>query len=244
MIASGRFEFKYAVSEELAARALEWARPFLQPDRGIHGRQQVTSLYLDSPALSFFRWHCEGASDRFKLRIRCYGDWPGDHVFAEIKRKKSDVVHKQRARVPAGALRGVLGGARCESFGEGGPEALRDFLRKRESFRAAPKIFLRYERDSLREKQASGEVAVTVDRNIRCQAADGFHPLDRDWQAVTLPAPSGFASAILELKYSVKPPSWMARLIEYLEPRRVSFSKYRAAVEQHLLSEPAGLIGS
>ena len=69
-----RVEFKYSVPEGMAMWALQWSGVFLDRDRGLMGPQLITSLYLDTPTLTFFRWHREQRPDRFKLRIRGYGD--------------------------------------------------------------------------------------------------------------------------------------------------------------------------
>ena len=74
--------------EDVAACVLRTARPFLRLDDHLAGETQaITSLYLDTPSLTFLRWHLEGASERFKLRVRAYGSAPHTIVYAEVKRK-------------------------------------------------------------------------------------------------------------------------------------------------------------
>src|SRR5262245_23727921 len=86
-IDGGRIEVKYVVPERLAAQVLRWSSVFLTGDGRARMAQRVTSLYLDTPTLKFFRWHLEGRRDRFKLRIRTYGDRSDGPLYAEIKRK-------------------------------------------------------------------------------------------------------------------------------------------------------------
>lgn len=223
-----RVELKYSVPEGLAAWALQWSGVFLQRDRGLTGPQQVTSLYLDTPTLTFFRWHCEQRPDRFKLRIRGYGEGTRDFLWAEIKRKAGTVVHKQRTPVSPAALESVLRGVAPAL-------ELEEFVKRRQAFHAAPKLLVTYSRDALREKGASGEVAITVDRNIQYQPTCRHDLFDdpRLWRDVLLPRPMGPSLAIVELKYLHQAPTWMKTIMIRLGPYRVGFSKYRAAMQQH-----------
>jgi hypothetical protein len=230
-----RVELKYSVPEDLAEWALKWSGVFLQRERGLTGPQRITSLYLDTPTLTFFRWHCEGRTDRFKLRVRGYGDATREQVWAEIKRKADKIVLKQRAPLPVLGLDSFLRG---ESPVDA-PTDLAEFNRRRKAFQASPKLLLTCERDSLRDKEGvCGELAVTVDRRIRYQPTRRNDLVDDpgSWRAVKLPGtgdPSNPAVAIIEVKYLLQPPSWMAALMLRLAPHRVGFSKYRAATQQY-----------
>jgi hypothetical protein len=226
-----RTEIKYAVSNEVASQVLRCSSVFLEADRGLTAPQRITSLYLDGPDLTFLRWHEQGRANRFKLRVRTYGDRMQDCVYAEIKSKKGSVVRKRRAEVPAAMLAILLSRGDLET----GSSALSEFIRKRKAFRAEPKILISCLRESLRQSADAGEVAVTIDRHIvsqrTCRSDFGFNP--DTWSGVMLPGGLGSEAAILELKYSNQPPAWMNTLILELAPHRVSFSKYRAAMQQH-----------
>ena len=188
----------------------------------------MTSLYLDTPSRTFFRWHRERRPDRFKLRIRGYGDNTRDCVWAEIKRKAGLVVFKNRAPLAITALDSVLRGAAPSSD-------LEEFVKRRQAFNAGPKLLLTCERDALREQGAFGETAVTVDRRIRYQATLRHDLVDDPWlwRAVRLPSPVGPAVTIVEIKYMHRAPAWMTTLMLRLAPYRVGFSKYRSAMQQH-----------
>jgi len=230
----GRVETKFAVSEELAGQVWEASRQYLPADRGIYKTQRITSLYLDAPALTFLRWHKEGRSARFKLRVRGYGDPVGDRVFLEIKRKEGSTVYKQRAEVSTATLTRVLG----DSFtAHPGCPNLQDFMKIRHQFQAEPKVLVSCLREALRETGPSGETAVTIDRRISFQPTRR-RDLDGEpgaWRSATLPGVTGLETSIVELKYTEEPPAWMKALIVRLAPYRVSFSKYRAAMQQHLV---------
>jgi hypothetical protein len=224
----GRFEHKYALPDELAERVLSRASAFLMPDRGIAGPQRVTSLYLETPELTFYRWHNSRRFDRFKMRIRGYGEQPGKCVYVEIKRKQGDLVRKQRAEVALHRLSATLG--RVE---HNYSPALREFVKTHRDLEAQPKILLSCQRIAFRDTNTYGEIAVTVDRNIVSQPISYYDLVGnpRAWKRLPLPKNT---TTIVELKYVHLPPAWMATLMEELASHRVRFSKYGTAMEQYV----------
>jgi hypothetical protein len=223
---AGRHELKYAVPESVAIEVIQWTSAFLQRDRGIPGAQRITSLYLDTPSLAFYHWHEERRKERFKLRVRTYGDG-GKAAWLEIKRKTAGVVRKEREEVPLAILDSLLRST------ESSNRTCNAFLAERVKRQAAPRMLLRCSRDAFREKTAAGEIAVTVDRDIVCQPTSRYDmTATENWLPVQLPAPAGTAAAIVEVKFQEQPPVWMATLMESLVSMKVSFSKYHAAVKQ------------
>ena len=71
--------------------------------------QAITSLYLDTPSLTFLRWHLEGASERFKLRVRAYGSAPHTIVLrrgqAQMRRHLPQAPRRRSERRDPGAAR-------------------------------------------------------------------------------------------------------------------------------------------
>lgn len=223
----GRIEKKYAVSEQLAERVLHWSAAFLKRDRGLD-EQRVTTLYLDTPSLTFYHAHLDREADRFKLRIRGYGEPPGDTVYAEIKRKAGDLVRKDRAELSFAMLSAILDDQHLEAACSG---AVHDFVKTLCSFNAGPTVLVSGLRNALRDNTADGELAVTADRQLVCQPTSRYS-LAGDptaWRPLMVP---DHASAIVELKYINQPPDWMATLMSELAPHRVRFSKYGAAMQQ------------
>ena len=205
-----RVEIKYAVPENLAGWTLQWAGVFLRRDQGLTGPQKLTTLYLDTPTLAFYRWHSEERPERFKLRVRGYSHGPQDRVWAEIKTKKGIVIRKDRAAVSTNRLDALL-------HGETPASELQEFVRRRRAFDASPKLLVACERDALREKSAAGEIGVTVDRHIRYQPTRRNDLIDDPhlWRPVQLPQLLPLLTldkppqAIVELKYMQTAPSWM-----------------------------------
>jgi hypothetical protein len=243
LLVKGRTELKYSVPGPVADAALHVARGYLRYDAFALGPQQlVTSLYLDTAHLTFLRWHRERVVDRFKLRIRRYGDHPAPTLYAEVKRKTGSIVRKHRAAFPADALHAVLSGApptnaegwACARELEGrvllDPAPIEEFMRHRSRCGAVPTMLVTCVRESLRDLRDG--TAVTVDRDLRYQPTCRGDLIGEGgtWRPIPLPDAFGHASALLELKHVLQPEPWMATLIEQLAPWRVSFSKYAAAM--------------
>lgn len=236
---AGRVELKYAVPEDIAVRILTIGRAFLDPE--IHARaprQRITSLYLDTPDRTFLRWHRARAAERFKLRLRQYGDATDGPVFAEVKRKTYSVVRKRRAWIPPNALADLLSGARIPCRPRTALESahLADFLRQRLLYAARPEILVTHVRESLRGTFPEEENAITVDRDIHYQRMTEPSLVGdaSSWTCVPLPRVGHTSMAIVELKYATVPPTWMVPLITRLSASRVSFSKYGATMK-HLV---------
>jgi VTC domain-containing protein len=225
---SNRYENKYALSGNFATHVLERARLFLSPDRGVDVPQYVTTLYLDTADLTFYQWHNDRRTDRFKLRIRGYGQPPGGTVYVEIKGKNGKLSHKSRARIELSKLNQVLAGVKPTDSA-----SLLEFITVHNELNARPKVLLRCLRHAFRGYNTYGEVAVTADREIVCQPASCYDLVGNPqaWRPIALPEES---SAIVELKYVCRPPAWMANLISELVKYRVKFSKYGTAMDQHI----------
>ena len=122
--------------------------------------------------------------------------------------------------------------------------ALREFLKAYDDFDARPKVLVRCVRTAFRDQNTYGEVAVTEDRDIVCQAVSSYDLVGNPhaWRPLALPQGS---STIVELKYVNCPPAWMANLMSDLASYRVRFSKYATAMEQHVAkpeySAPGGV---
>jgi hypothetical protein len=240
-----RFELKYWVPEALTRAALEYGRPYLVLDPEISKRgllhQCSTSLYLETPDLASFRTHVDGAPDRFKLRIRAYGDPPAGMAFFEIKRKLDSRGVKTRAAVPLESVQAYLEGRYerlPDSMKPSARRNLESFLYAQLSTQAQPFLLVRAFRESYCSLDPREEVRMTFDRRICYQPARGasFDHDPNGWIPINGEEQHGQQGehALIELKFAKLPPLWMKRVIQQLGLARVSFSKYCAAVNSHL----------
>jgi hypothetical protein len=231
---------KYWVSEEVADDVLGYARCYLVADpystrRGVIS-QYNTSLYLESPQLSCYRAHLEEAPDRFKLRVRAYGDPPQGLAFFETKRKVNSIIIKTRAAVTMDRVAPLLEGsydALTEEPGTPERRHLESFLYLQTVTHARPFVLVRACREAYSSADAHEDVRVTIDRRISFQQArgPGFEAGGNDWIPIDGEEEHGRPAGpvMLELKFPGAPPLWMAALIQRLEMSRIAYSKYMAA---------------
>lgn len=222
-----RYEFKYLLTPQLAEEVKQRAMIWMDRDDmgGPHG-YLVTSLYLDRPDWMLARQTWEGQRERFKLRIRFYGETP-ETVFAEVKKRVGSTINKVRERIPPEhaqklATNMVLPeGVECPQFRE-----------LAELIDARPGLWVRYKREAFVSPWGDG-ARLTLDRSLEVQ-----EPVDHvffpgsSWRTVHLKHP-----VILEMKFNGAYPLWMMRIAEGLELRRMSCSKYAQGVET-VMDEP------
>jgi hypothetical protein len=245
-----RFECKYCVPASEADEVLRMARVFLDVDRaawpdaaegGPLPVQRITSLYFDSPAGTFLRWHLARRPSRFKLRLRRYSGGQSGVAWAEVKHKVNGRVLKTRSPLPLAGVGSVESGR--ASLGTRPVDldpALGDFLTRQHAFHACAQVLLDCDRRGLRGTGVDRAVGVTVDTDLRYQRGPAPSLLGApagDWLELPLPGDGLEPAAIVELKHGGRPPAWMTRLMTRLEPRRCSYSKYVAAMRAAAIQE-------
>ena len=243
-----RFELKYWVPTRLTDEVLEYARPYLALDPfnvrvGLE-RQYNTTLYLETASLDAYHSHVESAADRYKLRVRAYGEVPEGQAFFETKRKIKSITVKTRAAVALSQVAPLMEGT-YESLPEGlAPDEqrnLENFLYLKTMTDARPCVLVRAHRESWCTPDPREDVRLTFDREVCFQPARGpsLHGDPRGWIPIDGEEQHGQRGAhtMIELKFPRIAPMWMGRLIERLDLWRVSYSKYIAAV-QSLLDRP------
>lgn len=230
-----RYELKYLISEWEVEAVRAAIRPFCRLDahsEAASDRQYaIQSIYLDTARMGLYRHSEERRARRFKVRVRGYGERPGDGpVFLEVKQRLSGIVRKSRAIVPSGwaeRLRGPV------PAGAAAAEVAFRALVDRHALR--PVLCVRYDREAW-ESRIDGYARVTFDRRLAVQP---WEDLDLDARAAgwlslddrrTLRAVP--RAVVLELKCSLDVPRWMAWLTERLGVRRVGLSKYCHGVER------------
>jgi hypothetical protein len=230
--AVSRYELKYWLPEAAASQAIAFARPFLsldplsQPTQG--NSERVTSLYLDSRAREFYVQHVASATDRFKLRIRTYGETQGATAYFEIKRKVGMVIDKRRAEVPTHEVSQAVSRGCCPAATHNGHAPhLESFLSLMTLHRALPQVLITCLRESYVPRDPREKVRVTVDREIAFQPTNSASLGSRPgcWQTT----PSVRRGALLELKFSGTMPWWMRELSLRVGRYRTAYSKYVSA---------------
>ena len=215
--AAGRRELKFIVSEEKAAAIREHVRCFLVPDKymaqwGVRG-YPVCSLYLDSPSLLLYEQTQQGQKNRFKLRIRFYDDDPAHPAFAEIKRRETVVVKKQRAAITREGAMELLAGMpgsvsilADSAASERELAALHEFSRLATEIRAVGCSYVSYHREAYCSDDGN-DLRVTFDRELQGGGYQRGAPIALPTQ-VRRPELDG---VILEFKFTNRFPPLDAR---------------------------------
>lgn len=246
-----RKEAKYIVPESIVPDLRKFIKPFVSPDpngKGVIPEYTVTTLQLDSPTLMLHRAKADEALNRFKLRVRTYGDKPGDcpFIFMEIKRKLDSTVVKSRCKVPWQQWSGeLLSNSRhrqpikLDFKNTIETDAFFEFVRLTHAIGAIPKVLIRYERESYFGNQED-YARVTIDRNIRYCPTRGYGLFPENqsrpasWWGID-PAYSTkrkFPGLVLELKtYSNEVPNWMLDCVQRFDLVQTGFCKYSSAMD-------------
>jgi len=240
-----RLELKYLLDEVTSEKVRRAILPFCAPDphNGRSGRGYwISTLYFDSPRLTFFRANERADGDRFKLRARIY-DEAGD-VHLEIKRKRGDVVKKERVIVErAEWVDATRGFGRPRYEGTSQERVLASFAQLMAQYGAEPQLVVDYEREAYASPR--GEYArVSFDRKIRYfSTREACFESERRWQrALALGEGARSAAVLLELKCETQVPPFMVDVIRRYELNRVGLSKYsratRASLAEARASDP------
>lgn len=205
-----RFEFKYLVSPEQKDAITKQIKPFMYLDPFVSSGSSylITSLYLDSPALTFYHQNEAGLPDRKKIRFRYY-DNNKKIIFKEIKRKRQDIVYKDR----------VISDGPQNSPVEIEIKQLTKLLHLR------PTLWIKYNRQPWIDPK--NNLRVTFDSDITAASAKFMSDREAKWFKKILP---GFN--IMELKFDGKLPWQIFNIISRHSLIKEALSKYRLAIEK------------
>ena len=242
-----RYETKYVIPKWLVPKIREYIRPFCAPDPHCVGDPPaycINTLQLDTPGMSLHYAKLWDFVNRFKLRVRTYGDRVGNSpVFLEIKSKCGNTVVKRRCQIPLEKWGPQLFGNETIRGIEFGSKAAEDnfyqFVRLVKQIGARPVMLIRYRRESYLGKWESYS-RVTFDSQLQYQQTRSWNSWGRDgeWRALDNPMMQtrrhdrevDFSGAVLELKALSDVPQWMVNLTTEFDLWRVGHCKYSNAV--------------
>lgn len=228
-----RFELKYVVSEQTARTVRQYISCYLKPDEFAATQPErsypVHSLYLDSPDLKTYQAVQTGEKNRFKLRIRYYGD-RDETVQFEIKRRTNEVITKQRASVRREAIRALLAGEAPQLRHLAKPDgrqlaSLQEFCRLMRALGATPRSHVAYRREAWMSP-TNNTMRVTFDRAVSCEPEFGLNLRTQVGEAVR----PFDGNVVLELKFVDRLPNWCREMIQALGLKRGGAPKYAQGV--------------
>jgi SPX domain protein involved in polyphosphate accumulation len=242
-----RYETKYIIPKEMVPKIRELILPFCEPDPNGTGTPPSyinNTLQLDSPGLSLHYAKLWDFVNRFKLRVRTYGDPVGEFpVFLEVKAKDRNTILKQRCQIPFHRWGehlfqdGIIKDVPFKTAKEA--DSFYQFLRLAKQIGARPVMLIRYRRESYFGK-IDDYSRVTFDSELQYQqtydwnawgAGGGWRALDNPMmQTRRHDKELNFSGVVLELKALQNVPQWMQDLVTRFDLWRVGHCKYSNAV--------------
>lgn len=240
-----RFEFKYILPLGQREELEKQFQYFVDLDPYVAGKPGakyfVRSLYYDNDLFSNYWEKEDGIKHRSKFRLRTYTSDPDEECprFLEIKGRHNNLVFKHRTPVDEQLAKGRRSLLRDKTTAnlmasiEDGP-IKEQFRYELDRKRLKPVMLVDYWRRPYVSKY-DPEFRMTFDDTLRGTACAELFPSAMCPVRDALP---GYT--ILEVKFRYHVPKWFHRLIQTLELKRVSISKYCRCVEAHDLVEVLG----
>ena len=238
-----RYECKYVIPEHLHDQIVDFVQCYSHPDTFTESskdnRYVITSLYLDSPDMICHQAKELKSLNRFKLRIRTYGEEADGPVFFEIKRKIKGVIFKRRVQTRRSSWMECEYGSDklLKDPNARNVDVMSEFVELAERYNMGPAMLVRYTREAY-ESDIDTYGRVTFDRKIASHFPEGYR-LQTDgsgWFSLDDPiAMGGLATGtVLELKFANRAPMWMTDLVQRFRLQMRGFSKYSTAINQGL----------
>ncbi len=241
-----RHEAKYVVPLALAKKAIEFAAPFCTPDphgTGTPSEYVITTLQLDNRKLSLHAAKELQTYNRFKLRVRTYGEPGSTPVFMEVKQKIGAHIIKSRSRVPFDIWGEDLihnPDQIMDSFSTNAERnAFLKFVRLSREIGAIPLVLVRYTRESYFGWN-DHYARISVDRNLQYQPTRSWDGWGRNgnWRAMDTTTAQRkdftYSGVVLEIKTLGNAPVWIIDMVEQLGLERMGNCKYSTAIWQEL----------
>ena len=224
-----RYEHKYMLNAETFNKVITVIEQHMEIDahNENHKPYTIANIYYDTPDDYLIRTSLSKPEYKEKLRLRAYGI-PGkdSKVFLEIKKKYKGLVNKRRTKLKL-----------CEAYEfvkTGTPPLEKEYMNEQviheisyfmHIYNLQPKLYLAYDRIAYFEK-GNPDLRVSFDTNIRSRRYD-VKLEDGDFGEQLLEG----EYYLMEIKTSLAMPIWLADMLNDLNIKRQSFSKYGTEFE-------------
>lgn len=219
-----RVEQKYLLTEHQYTELRKRLDSYMTLDQ--YGETTICNIYYDTPTHLLVRRSMEKPIYKEKLRVRSYGT-PKDEdstVFVEVKKKFKGVVYKRRISMKLEESRRFTNGERVGVKNKQIENELLYFMKLYTGI--APAMYLSYDRIAMFGNE-DPELRVTFDRNITYRE-DDLELKSGSYGEKLL----SDGRRIMEIKIANAMPLWLVHILDELEIRQASFSKYGSAYQQ------------
>lgn len=226
-----RIETKYIVAKDDVKDLIKDLKEYVVEDD--YPTSTISNIYFDTENFDVIQDALAKQHRREKIRMRTYIEKPqaDSPVFLEVKSKDEEGIgHKFRLVATSQAIINLITDGKVDHQIQD-PDLVQEIqrLRKRYGHRLEPRMFIYYDRLSLKEKKSIQgypyqKIRVTIDQNLvfRDQAVSLFdgkkgEPLLED------------DFVIMEIKAPGQEPQWLKDLLEKYGLVKQKFSKYSCA---------------
>lgn len=202
-----------AIKEQLSA-ILEY-----DSHAGEDGKYEIHSMYFDDYKDTCASENVNGERNRFKYRIRYYGD-DFSRLWLEKKEKQNNYCNKRKCPITIEEYQMLIEGNALDVLWNTKEQLLKEFCIDIVSKRFVPRIIIDYEREAFVETISN--IRITLDYNI--SASDEIEQfLDRNY--IKTPVLEK-GKHILEVKFDDIFPSYIKAVLQSNVLVQQSFSKY------------------
>lgn len=197
-----------------------------------YGKTSILNIYFDTPDYKLIERSLEKPVYKEKLRLRTYGVADDDtNAFIEIKKKYKGVVYKRRISMPyAKAIDYLVGGKRPEQRSQISDE-IDYFLKYYKGIR--PAMAISYDRIAMAGTK-DPDLRITFDTNIRWRTDKLSLKEGNVGKDILLPG-----QHLMELKIAGAMSIELAKILDELNIRKTSFSKYGKGYVDYMYGEDA-----
>lgn len=229
-----RFELKYLLHVRQARELLDSLGAHVTTDAnaGRDGFYKIASVYYDSADLSAYWEKLDGEKYRRKVRVRTYGEQPGEG-FLEVKQRLNLTVQKRRCRMDLGRLEEAMRRAVKGRYTPGLDPVFDEVfvMIRRDALR--PRLLVSYNRTAFFDRYKK-DLRITLDRNIRCRSLDLDLTRKRTRGRYSVPP----EMMILEVKFNEAVPRWLCTCLNRLDLQVIRISKYCEGIQAMGLQLP------
>lgn len=219
-----RYEHKYMLDKETFEKVIKVMDEHMVIDAHNDGHTPYTiaNIYFDTPDDYLIRNSISKPEYKEKLRLRAYGI-PSENskVYLEIKKKFKGIVNKRRTTLRLSeAYDFVTTGKVPEPKEYMNTQVLHEIEYFLKVYDLSPKLYLAYDRIAYFERN-NKDLRISFDMNIRSRRYD-LRLEDGDFGERLLDG----EFYMMEIKTSLAKPLWLTHMLDDLNIKRRSFSKY------------------
>jgi hypothetical protein len=226
-----RIEVKYLLSDMQYTELRKRLETMAAVDS--YGKTSILNIYFDTPDYKLIERSLEKPVYKEKLRLRTYGVADDDtNSFIEIKKKYKGVVYKRRISMPySQAIDYLVDGKRPKERSQISDE-IDYFLKYYKGIR--PAMAISYDRIAMAGIE-DPELRITFDTNIRWRTDKLSLKEGNKGKDILLPG-----QHLMELKIAGAMSIELAKILDELNIRKTSFSKYGKGYVDYMYGESAG----